>query len=165
MALDYYTEEGKFSIAAKHAKEIAELCESESDFKQAIDFFQLAADYYEGEGSTSAANGCLLKVALYAAQTEEYDKAIEIYERVAANSIDNNLLKWSVKDYLFRAGLCHLCKGDPVSARRAIDRYCDMDVTFQGQHEHKLLSVALPSKTPWGSNDEARSLLLTNIEF
>jgi hypothetical protein len=57
----------------------------------------------------SSSNQMLLKVAQFAAQTEKYDKAIEIYETVAKKSIDNSLLKWSVKEYFLKAGLCHLC--------------------------------------------------------
>lgn len=80
------------------------------DYENAIEAFQKSADLYEGENSTSSANGCLLKVAQYSAQLERYDKAIEIFEKVAKASVDNNLLKWSVKDYFLKAGLCYLCK-------------------------------------------------------
>jgi len=138
-AVEFYTDEGRFSVAAKHQKEIAELYESENDLDNAIANYQLASDYYDGEGSNSAANQCLLKVALFSAQLERYDKAIELYEKVAAASIDNNLIKWSVKDYFLRAGLCHLATADMVAARRAIERYQDMDVTFSSQRECKLL--------------------------
>jgi len=138
-AIEFYTDEGRFSIAAKHQKELAELYESSSDLENAIAAYQLAADYYEGESSSSSANQCLLKVALFSAQLERYDKAIELYEQIAAASIDNNLLKWSVKDYLFRAGLCHLAKGDTVSADRALERYQDMDASFSSQRECKFL--------------------------
>jgi alpha-soluble NSF attachment protein len=138
-AIEFYTDEGRFSIAAKHQKELAELYESEADLENAISAYQLSADYYEGEGSSSSANACLLKVALFSAQLERYDKAIELYEQVAAASIDNNLLKWSVKEYFLRAGLCHLAKGDIVSAERALERYKDMDATFSSQRECKFL--------------------------
>jgi len=138
-AIEFYTDEGRFSIAAKHQKELAELYEGESDLENAISSYQLAADYYEGEGSSSSANQCLLKVALFSAQVERYDKAIELYEQVASASIDNNLLKWSVKEYFLRAGMCHLAKGDMVSAERALERYQDMDATFSSQRECKFL--------------------------
>jgi len=137
--IEFYTEEGRFSIAAKHQKELAELYEDQSDLENAIAAYQTAADYHEGEGSTSAASSCLLKVALFSAQLERYDKAIELYEQIAAQSIDNNLLKWSVKDYFLRAGLCHLAKGDVVAAERAVERYMDMDATFSSQRECKFL--------------------------
>ena len=55
------------------------------------------------------ANACYLKVAQFAATLEQYDRAIELYERVAAKSLENNLTKWSVRDYLLRAFICVLC--------------------------------------------------------
>lgn len=56
-------------------------------------------------------NKCLLKVAHFAAQLEQYDKAIENLETVATASADNQLTKWSIKEYFLKAGLCHLCTG------------------------------------------------------
>lgn len=137
--IDLFTEEGRFTMAARHQKEVAEMCEAELDLQAAIDNYQIAADYYEGENSTSTANTCLLKVALFSAQLEKYDKAIEIYEKIASSSIDNNLLKWSVKDYLFRAALCHFCTGDIVAVKRALERYADLDPTFGTSREGQLL--------------------------
>jgi len=138
-AVEFFTDEGRFSIAAKHQKEIAELYEQEADYEKAIESYQLSADYYEGEGSTSSANGCLLKVAQFSAQLEKYDKAIEIFENVARGSLDNNLLKWSVKEYFLKAGLCHLCASDIVSAKRALEKYQELDCTFSSQRECKFL--------------------------
>ncbi len=59
----------------------------------------------------SLANKCLLKVAQLAAELEMYPIAIEKYEQVASTAVDDPLLKWSMKDYLLKAGLCHLCTG------------------------------------------------------
>jgi len=139
-AVEFFTDDGRFSMAAKHQKEIAELFEQELDFEHAMENYQVAADYYEGENSTSNSNSCLLKVAQYAAQLEKYDKAIEIYEKVAKNSLDNNLLKWGVKDYFFKAVLCYLAASDLVSAKRSLDKYQDMDPTFSSQRESKFLT-------------------------
>lgn len=46
-----------------------------------------------------------------AAIEADYYKAIGYYEKVGKVSIDNNLMKWSVKDYFFKAGICHLASG------------------------------------------------------
>jgi hypothetical protein len=54
-------------------------------------------------------NKCLLKVAHFDAQLEEYNLAIEHFEQVATDSIDNPLTKWSNKEYYLKAGLCSLC--------------------------------------------------------
>jgi len=138
--IEFYLDEGRFSMAAKHQKEIAEIYEADGEIESAIEAYRLAADYFEGDNQPSHANGCWLKVAYFAAQLEQYQKAIEIYEQISKSSVGNNLIKWSVKDYLFRAGLCHLCIGDIVAIRRAFDNYQALDHTFGGSREYKLLT-------------------------
>ena len=82
-AIDIYTDMGRFNIAAKHHQSVAELFETEAaDLDKAMQHYETAADYFKGEESNSSANKCMLKVAQYAAQLENYDKAIKIYEQV-----------------------------------------------------------------------------------
>ena len=50
-AIALYVDDGRFSIAAKHQKDVAELYEQEMDLKAAMANYQTAADYYEGEGA------------------------------------------------------------------------------------------------------------------
>lgn len=49
-------------------------------------------------------------MAHISASLGSYDKAIEILEQVAAASTSGPT-KWSVKDYLFKAGILHLARG------------------------------------------------------
>jgi len=137
-----FAEEGRFSIAAKHQKDIAEACEADGDLEIAIENFELAAEYYEGENATTSANGCLLKVAEFSGTLDKFDKAIEIYEKVASSCIDNPLLKFSCKGYFLQAGLCHLAR-DIVKARSAINRYQELDYSFSSQRECKFLNALL----------------------
>lgn len=74
-----------------------------------------------------------------AALGEDYYKAIATYEKVAQSSLNNNLTKWSVKDYFLKAGICHLATKDMVSTHRALDKYREMDPSFASEREHKLL--------------------------
>ena len=46
-----------------------------------------------------------------AALEGDYYKSIENYEKVAKSAVNNNLMKWSVKDYFLKAGICHLATG------------------------------------------------------
>ncbi len=69
-------------------------------------------------------------MAQYAAQLENYQKAIQIYEQVASASLDNSLLKYSAKEYFFRAALCHLCI-DLLNAQHAVQQYENMYPAFQ----------------------------------
>lgn len=62
------------------------------------------------------------------------------FEKVADSSLDNNLMKYSVKEYWMKAGLCILATKDLVSARRNLDRYKEKDPSFAAQRECQLLS-------------------------
>ncbi|CAL5404702.1 unnamed protein product [Camellia sinensis] len=122
--------------------EIAELCEAEQNFEQAIDYYERAADLFDSEEVTTSANQCKQKIAQFAAQLEQYQKSIEIYEFIAQKSLNNNLLKYGVKGHLLNAGICQLCKGkgDVVAISNALERYQDMDPTFSGTREYRLLA-------------------------
>ncbi|VFV32656.1 napb protein [Lynx pardinus] len=136
------TLKGRFTIAAKHHITIAEIYETELvDIEKAIAHYEQSADYYKGEESNSSANKCLLKVAAYAAQLEQYQKAIEIYEQVGANTMDNPLLKYSAKDYFFKAALCHFIV-DELNAKLALEKYEEMFPAFTDSRECKLLKVS-----------------------
>lgn len=131
---------GHFSVASKTLQDAGELYIQEGDTVNAIECLRSASDYYESENRPINANTCLLKVAQMFATTERYDEAIEIYEKVATTSIDS-LSKWTIKDHLFKASLCHLCKGDIIGTRRAVERYCEIDVTYATQRENKLITA------------------------
>ncbi|XP_030650218.1 N-ethylmaleimide-sensitive factor attachment protein, alpha b isoform X2 [Chanos chanos] len=142
-AIEIYTDMGRFTIAAKHHVTIAEVFEAELvDIEKAIAHYEQAADYYKGEESTSSANKCLLKVASYAAQLEQYPKAIEIYEQVGTHAMDSTLLKYSAKDYFFKAALCHFCV-DMLNAKLALQKYEEMFPAFSDSRECKLIKKLL----------------------
>lgn len=142
-AIEIYTDMGRFTMAAKQHQAIAEMYETEfTDYERAVHHYQLAADYFRGEESNASANKCMLKVAQYSAQLENYEKAIEIYEAIAKTSLESSMLKYSVKEYYFRAALCHLCV-DMLRASRAIERYIEMYPAFQDSRECKLLKVLI----------------------
>ncbi|XP_007457740.1 PREDICTED: beta-soluble NSF attachment protein isoform X1 [Lipotes vexillifer] len=142
-AIDIYTDMGRFTIAAKHHITIAEIYETELvDIEKAIAHYEQSADYYKGEESNSSANKCLLKVAAYAAQLEQYQKAIEIFEQVGASAMDNPLLRYSAKDYFFKAALCHLTV-DELNAKLALEKYEEMFPAFTDSRECKLLKKLL----------------------
>jgi alpha-soluble NSF attachment protein len=139
-AIEQYLEMGRFSLAAKHHQTIAETLEAEADLEKAIHHYEQAADYFKGEESNAAANKALLKVAQHAAQLEDYVKAIKVYEEVAASSLESSLLKYSAKEYFFRAGICHLCV-DVLNAQQALERYIEMYPAFQDSREYKLIKT------------------------
>jgi len=52
-----------------------------------------------------------------------YQRSVEIYEEIARQSLNNNLLKYGVKGHLLNAGICQLCRGDVVAITNALERY------------------------------------------
>lgn len=49
-------------------------------------------------------------------------------------------MKWSVKEYLLKSGICHLCTLDMVATNRAMESYRDLDPGFAQTREHQLLT-------------------------
>jgi len=142
-AIDIYTESGRFTIAAKHHQTIAEIYESEgADLEKAMQNYEKAADYFKGEESNSSANKCMLKVAEYSAKLEQYERAIEIYEKVAAAALESSLLKYSAKEHFFRATLCHLCV-DALNAEHALQKYEELYPAFGDCREAKLVKTLI----------------------
>lgn len=64
----------------------------------------------------------------------------EIILQVASSSLESSLLKYSAKEYFFRAALCHLCV-DVLNAQHAIERYEQQYPAFQDSREYKLIKV------------------------
>lgn len=138
-AIQYYTDIGRLGMAARNLRDAAETQEKQGMKEEAIDFYQQAAELFDGESSTSEANKCRLKVAQFSAELERYPQAVEIYEDVAKAAVDNNLLKYGAKGYLLNAGICLLCTGDDVAVSSALQRYDDLDISWSGSREQKLL--------------------------
>ncbi|KAK9290534.1 hypothetical protein L1049_008704 [Liquidambar formosana] len=139
-AVNIFMEIGRLSMAARYSKEIGELYELEQNFEQAIVYFEQSAELFQNEEVTTSANQSKLKVAQFSAQLERYPKAIEIYEDIARQSLNNNLLKYGVRGHLLNAGLCQLCRGDVVAITNSLERYQDLDPTFSRTREYKLLA-------------------------
>ncbi|KAG9246468.1 soluble NSF attachment protein [Calycina marina] len=141
IAITTWTTKGNFRRAATHKEKVAELYELEiNDLKKAIDNYKLAAQWYENDGAAALANKLYLKIADLSATEGDYYESIRLYEQVAKGSIQNNLLKWSVKEYYLKSGLCLLAVGDMVATRRSFQNYCDNDPTFASTREFQLLS-------------------------
>jgi alpha-soluble NSF attachment protein len=94
------------NLAARTYKSIAELQEKDGTAKNIIDAYDAASVLFKAQDQGSESNSCSLKVADYCALEGEYERAIKLYEEVAAASLENKLLAYSVKDYYFKAALC-----------------------------------------------------------
>lgn len=153
-SIGQYCKTGNFRRAAQHKEAMGEVFETQlGDTKRALEAYELAAGWYEGDNASALANKLWLKVADMAAIDSDYYKAIEQYEKVATASLNNNLMRYSVKEYFLKAGLCHLATGDMVATNRALEKYRDQDPTFPSNREHQLL-VDLTAAVEAGSQDD-----------
>ncbi|GJN40426.1 hypothetical protein PR202_gb29635 [Eleusine coracana subsp. coracana] len=59
-------------------------------------------------------------------ENREYQEATELFEEIVRKSCNNNLLKYSVRGILLNAGICQLCRGDPVAINNSLERYQDL---------------------------------------
>ncbi|KAJ5133579.1 hypothetical protein N7448_001401 [Penicillium atrosanguineum] len=139
-AIQHYVLRGNLRRAATQQQYLAEVYEVElGDMKKALDAYEKAAEWFEGDNAEALANKHFLKVADLSAMNEDYYKAINNYERIARQSTNNQLMKWSVKDYFLKAGICHLATKDLVESNRALESYREIDPTFASTREHQLL--------------------------
>ncbi|KAJ6260199.1 hypothetical protein Dda_4423 [Drechslerella dactyloides] len=107
--------------AATNKQTLAELYENDvGDKAQAIIEYEKAGEWFSNDNAEALANKCFIKAADLHAETGHPELSIPIYESIARGSLNNNLMKWSVKDYLFKAALCHLATKDVIATKRAL---------------------------------------------
>jgi alpha-soluble NSF attachment protein len=138
-AIRVYTSAARFQQCARLSKELAEMHEANQNNAAALASYSAAADFYEGEDSKSHANAMRLKLGMLNASEGKYGEAAELFERIAADAMESNLLKYSARDHLLKAGLCRLCMGDTVGAARAVQSYFATDGSFATSREGQLL--------------------------
>jgi len=136
---EIYTDMGRFNMAAKVHTVIAELFESEgSEKEKCMNEYQRAADFFKGEEAKSSASKCLVKVAQIAAELEQYEKAVELFEEIAIYEADHPTLKYAAKTHFFQALLCYFCI-DLLETQRAMKRYEELSPSFTDSRECKFL--------------------------
>ncbi|KAK9460105.1 soluble NSF attachment protein [Lipomyces oligophaga] len=139
-ALTLFTQRGQFRRAATYKQDLGSLYETElQDPVRAMDAYEDAGEWFSNDNAESLANKSYLKVAELAATAENYSRAIAKFEQVAQSSLGNNLTRWSLKEYFFKAGLCYIANKDLIAAKTAVERYSDMDPTFFQTREYNLL--------------------------
>ena len=138
-AVSLYTDMGRLGMAARQLREIADTLEKDDSREEALLFYEQAADLFSTDNSTAEANKCLLKVAQFSAEMENYPRAIDIFESVGKTAADNTLLRFSAKGHFLHAALCALCSMDPNAVRERLEKYKEIDLNFDGSRECSLV--------------------------
>ncbi|ODQ68537.1 TPR-like protein [Nadsonia fulvescens var. elongata DSM 6958] len=139
-AINMFTLRGQFRRAANYKMDLGAVYETDlSDYDAAIKAYEDAGEWYSQDQAEALSNKSFLKVAELAAGKADYYKAIQMFELVAKNSLNNSLTRWSLKDYFLKAGLCHLATNDTIGTEKAITQYIEWDASFQSTRECGLL--------------------------
>ncbi|KAF9603075.1 hypothetical protein IFM89_033800 [Coptis chinensis] len=129
-------------IESLSVMEIGELYETEQDLLQPIAYLERAADIFSSEEVTLTQTKGIIWVSTSPKTCPKgtqmphtqvsglqcisciYAKAVEIYEEIARHSLNNNLLKYSVKGYLLNLwSLANSVKGDAIAITNALEKY------------------------------------------
>lgn len=148
---EVYVKLGKFSNAAKIYKDIAETYEKEQkNFTEAAEYYRQAAELFDGENSKSTATSSYARQAELLLLSKQYDEAIKVFEKCAERSVDEKLLTFGVKDYLYKGILCRFGRlkfenlhDGLEEIKNALDKYKDMDMKFMDTRECKLCEKVL----------------------
>lgn len=139
-SIQLFTLRGQFRRAANYQMDLGGIYEKElNNPSEAIAAYDTAGEWYFQDQAEALANKAFLKVADLAALSGNYEKAINRFDHVAKASLNNNLTKWSLKDYFLKAGLCRLAEQDTVAAENAVSQYIDWEPSFATTRECLLL--------------------------
>ncbi|KAI5950958.1 SEC17 [Candida jiufengensis] len=141
----FLTQNGQFRRAANFTMDLGELYESVDDIPNAIKSYEQAGDYFQTDNAEALSNKAFLKCADLSALSNDYKKAIELYDQIIKNSLNSSLTKWSLKDYIFKVLLCILCTEDIVEVEKRLAKYNEEDPNWANSREYKLIESILES--------------------
>lgn len=139
---------GKLSRAAAYLSQLAELHEKQANYADSIEPYIESAQLMELDGSSATAMKKYVCAAHNMARVGEYEKAARLFEQAGNSAVDDQLRKFSAKEYFFKASLCWLCCGDDASVR--ISLYADTSAIFRNSREHEMIDKLASAMT---SND------------
>jgi len=145
-AIEFFTLRGQFRRAANFKMDIAQIYEEELfDMPKALQSYQDAGDWFESDSAQALANKAFIKSADLNALEGHYIEANEIYKKIVKNSLNNNLSRWSLKDYFTKIVLCYLAADDKVAATKYLQETLTLDSSFQSTREYTLCKDVIES--------------------
>lgn len=140
-AIELFTKRGQFRRGANFKFELGEIYENDlNDYKNAIDAYETAAEWYSQDQAVALANKSWIRCADLQALDSNYLEASNIYSKLIKNSVGNRLSQWSLKEYYLKKGLCQLAAADSVAATRTLQEGQHEDPNFADSRESTLLA-------------------------
>ncbi len=139
--VEQYILSGEFRNAAKYQQEVADMYTSIEDMINALKYYRKASSNYAIQDSSHEFNTCQAKIAFILCESKNYEEAMNIYEQLAKTHVDNNLLRYKAKDYLFYASLCSFIVGecDTITVQKSLTKYKEMSGLFESSPQFEFL--------------------------
>jgi alpha-soluble NSF attachment protein len=147
-----HVKSGKYENAAKVQRDIADVLEKElKKMTEAAEAYRIAGEFFEQINSKSTATSCYARQSECLYRGKAYEDAILVFFKAAERSIDDKLLTFSVKDYLYKASLCKVAQIKKYESpdaflndvRGILDKGKDLDAKFSETRECRLVEDLL----------------------
>eukprot|EP01025_Chloroclados_australasicus_P040894 TRINITY_DN4300_c0_g1_i1.p1 TRINITY_DN4300_c0_g1~~TRINITY_DN4300_c0_g1_i1.p1 ORF type:complete len:333 (+),score=61.24 TRINITY_DN4300_c0_g1_i1:100-999(+) len=140
-----YIQNGKVTQAARACKELANAVKDGGEDEKilAMRTFTEAAQLYDSESQYTEKHKMHLEAATLKCELGQYLEAAQLFESVANDYVNNNLLKYSARDHYMNAILCYMAVNDTSTAANKREEFVVNDVTFEDSRQNKLVSNCL----------------------
>jgi len=150
LAIDIFSDSGRFGLAAKYQQEVAKLHEVGSSLTASISAYESASKLYSINSSIAHANECDLKIAELSILNDDFKKSIEYFEKVAfqlkdLNTTNDPSTQYRISTYLLSASICRFVLQDHNATKKALQRYLNDFRSFQRSHEYTFLAALIQS--------------------
>lgn len=105
-AISIYCELGRFDIAGRLERKVAEMHFQSKHWADASYHFRKAGNFLSGENLLDQSDSCFEKSAYCLVEMGEFEEAGKEYELIATGCTQSNLRRFNAVDFLFRAALC-----------------------------------------------------------
>ncbi|RNF12812.1 putative soluble N-ethylmaleimide sensitive factor (NSF) attachment protein [Trypanosoma conorhini] len=147
VAITLQIDNNTLSGAARLEKEFAEaLCEA-GQTMEAIPHYEKAIQYFGAEDMNSQVKACTVAMAKIYGESDMFDKALSLYERLGNISVDGPL-RHEAKEFFMRAMLCRFAAvtddnrlEKSAEASEALDTYMVRDKYLKNTREAEFLQM------------------------
>jgi hypothetical protein len=167
-SISIYVDLGKFEIAGVLERKVAHIHYLNKHWEEAAEHFQRAGNYLTGEVWRDQSDLCYERQAqCYIEQSDYFEEASMIYEKIAGSCVRTNLRRFHARDYLFRAILC--LAAAPLPTPQAEEDSDELDQETAENAEEKYSAVIWKVREfeaidfMWKTSKEA--LFLLNIMY
>ena len=109
-AISIYCDAGKFNIAARMERKVADLHFESKHWEEAAFHYRKAANFLSGEQLIDQSDHCLSLASCCYQELHLLDKVRELQEMVAYGCVQSNLRRFNARDHLFTAALTLFAK-------------------------------------------------------